>query len=161
MTRRNRAALVAAAVLLVAVSGTVLATRSPQAPTQPAQLTSSHEPEPQNEAEEGPSADALSHAAERLGTVAATLEELSATYGFGGAVRLVAWSNETGMSVADIAAMRDAGGTDGTPMGWGQIAKDLGVHPGIGSIMGNGGGHGRDNAPGQQKDRDGEDDSGG
>ncbi len=35
-------------------------------------------------------------------------------------------------------------------MGWGQIAKDLDVDPGIGSIMGQGDGHGRDNAPGQQ-----------
>jgi hypothetical protein len=42
-------------------------------------------------------------------------------------------------------------------MGWGKIAKDLGFSPGIGSIMGNGGGHGRDNAPGQQ-DRGSDDD---
>ena len=46
-------------------------------------------------------------------------------------------------------------------MGWVQIAKELGVHPGLGSIMGQGGGHGRENAPGQQKG-DGEgDDAGG
>jgi len=37
-------------------------------------------------------------------------------------------------------------------MGWRQIAKDLGVRPGIGSIMVNDGGHWRDNAPGQQAD---------
>jgi hypothetical protein len=46
-------------------------------------------------------------------------------------------------------------------MGWGRIAKDLGVNPGIGSIMGNGGGHGRDNASGQQGRDDEEDASGG
>ena len=57
-----------------------------------------------------------------------------------------------------IRAMRDGDGTEGSGMGWGQIAKELGVHPGIGSIMGQGGGHGRENAPGQQKDRDGEED---
>jgi hypothetical protein len=34
-------------------------------------------------------------------------------------------------------------------MGWGRIARDLGVHPGLGSIMG--GGHGREDAPGQQE----------
>jgi hypothetical protein len=45
-------------------------------------------------------------------------------------------------------------------MGWGQIAKDLGVSPGIGSIMGNGGGHGRDGAPGQNKGKGAEDDAG-
>jgi hypothetical protein len=57
--------------------------------------------------------------------------------------------------------MRDGDGTEGSGMGWGQIAKELGVHPGIGSIMGQGGGHGRENAPGQQKDRDGEEDDAG
>jgi hypothetical protein len=47
-------------------------------------------------------------------------------------------------------------------MGWGRIAKELGVHPGLGSIIGQGGGHGHENAPGQQKDRDAEeDDTGG
>ena len=51
------------------------------------------------------------------------------------------------MEVEAIAAMRD--GTDAEPgMGWGRIAHELGVHPGIGSIMGNG--HGKDDAPGQQ-----------
>lgn len=38
-------------------------------------------------------------------------------------------------------------------MGWRQIPKELGVHPGIGSIMGNGDGHGRENAPGEQEDQ--------
>jgi hypothetical protein len=36
-------------------------------------------------------------------------------------------------------------------MGWGQIARKLDVHPGLGAIMGNG--HGRENAPGQLKEK--------
>jgi hypothetical protein len=43
-------------------------------------------------------------------------------------------------------------------MGWGQMARELDVHPGLGSIMGNGGGNGnglgREGAPGQQKQDD-------
>ena len=67
-------------------------------------------------------------------------------------MRVAAWAQESGTSAADIAAMRDGDGTPESVMGWGQIAKELGVHPGIGSVMGNGGGHGRDDAPGQQED---------
>ena len=64
-------------------------------------------------------------------------------------MRVLAWSDELAMDVEEIAAMRD--GTDAEPgMGWGRIAHELGVHPGIGSIMGNG--HGKDDAPGQQQD---------
>ncbi len=77
------------------------------------------------------------------------LQSLAADYGLGGAVRLLAWADATDMSLADLRAMRDEGA------GWGQMALELGVSPGIGSIMGNGaeaaGGHGRDSAPGQQK----------
>jgi hypothetical protein len=77
----------------------------------------------------------------------AVVADLATRYGLGGAVRLLAWSQETAMDVEVIAAKRD--GTDTEPaMGWGQIAHQLGVHPGIGSIMG--GGQGRENAPGQQ-----------
>ncbi len=47
-----------------------------------------------------------------------------------GLVRLLAWSKSTSRTVADLAAMRDGG------KGWRQIAHELGVHPGIGSIMG-------------------------
>ena len=77
------------------------------------------------------------------------LQSLSADYGLGGAVRLLAWADATGMSLADLRAMRDDGA------GWGQMAHDLGVSPGIGWIMGQGAGaageHGREGAPGQQK----------
>ena len=53
-----------------------------------------------------------------------------------------------------ITAMRD--GTDTEPgMGWGRIAQaSLTFKPGIGSIMGGGDGHGRDDAPGQNKESD-------
>lgn len=101
-----------------------------------------------------PSAEDLAHAVDRLkaaGIDASSdqLQPLSAEYGLGGAVRLFAWTEATGMSLADLRALRDDGA------GWGQIAHDLGVSPGIGSTMGQGGGaageHGPENAPGQQK----------
>jgi hypothetical protein len=84
-----------------------------------------------------------------------------AAYGVGGAVRIMAWSKGDPIVIDDIRRKRDGDGTEGSGMGWGRIAKDLGVNPGIGSIMGNGGGHGRDNAPGQQGRDDEEDASGG
>ena len=104
----------------------------------------------QEETETLPTADELAHAVDRLkaagiATTANQLEALSADYGLGGAVRLMAWADATGKSVADVRALRDAGA------GWGQLAHDLGVSPGLGSIIGNGGDNGRDAAPGQQK----------
>ena len=163
MNRTNRIALFAAAALLVAATGTVLATRAPSSPTEPAQLTSSHDAEPETEEQDAPAtAEDLAHATERLEAaeipVPDGFADLAAAHGVGGAVRLAAWSEATGIAVADIAAMR-GDGTEGSGMGWGQIAKQLAeqghdVSPGLGSIMGNGGGHGRDDAPGQQKDRD-------
>ena len=62
-------------------------------------------------------------------------------------MRVVAWAAESGTSAADITAMRDGDGSPESVMGWGQIAKDLGLHPGIGSIMGQGGEHGQGNGP--------------
>lgn len=154
MDRRNRIAVLISLVLLVALAGTVLATRAPRTADEPEQLT-----QEQEEAEAPPTAEELAHAIERLSDagyeVPAGIDftELATAYGLGGAVRVVAWSyeNQEGRDIAAIRRMRD--GTDTEPaMGWGQIAKDLGVHPGIGSIMGNGGGQGlgRENAPGQQ-----------
>ena len=148
MNRRNRVALLAAAAVALAATGSVLAIRAPGAPDQPAGVT--------QDEETPPTAEDIAHAAERLqakGLDASRLEELAATYGIGGAVRLIAWSSDpdVGMSIDELIAKRDTGGPDGGPMGWGKMAKELGVHPGIGSIMGNGGGHGRDNAPGQAK----------
>ncbi|MGI8829332.1 MAG: hypothetical protein ACR2I5_06130 [Candidatus Limnocylindria bacterium] len=149
--RTSRLALLVAFVLLLVAAGSVMATRAPVAnDTPPPQQASEHEDEPEEEA--APSAEDLAHARDRLEHAEieideAVLEDLASRYGVGGAVRLYAWEQATGESLVDLAARRDAG------MGWGQIARELDVHPGIGSIMGNGGGHGRDNAPGQQKNR--------
>ena len=41
-------------------------------------------------------------------------------------------------------------GPKASGMGWGRIARELGVHPGIGSIMGNGHGPRPEDAPGQR-----------
>jgi hypothetical protein len=155
MTRGNRLAGLGAAILIVAMTGTALALRGPRNQEQPVAPAASQAAE--EEADAPPSAEALAHAQERLEasgvTVdAAELEGLAGRYGLGGAVRVMAWAEESGTSVADIGAMRDGDGTPESVMGWGQIAKDLGVHPGIGSIMGRGGGNGRDDAPGHQDD---------
>lgn len=133
------------ALLLVGiVAGSALAARGPHSDNAPAFADPGDAP---------PSADALAHAVDRLGahgvtTTADDLLALAEKYGLGGAIRLTAWADGTGKTVAELTAMRDAGA------GWGQIGKELGVSPGIGWIMGNGhaGGNGRAGAPGQQKD---------
>lgn len=151
VSRGARIALLAGAALIVAVSGTVLATRQPSATDEPAGLA-------QDEEEAPPTAEELAHAAERLRASEITvddavLSDLATRYGLGGAVRVMAWAADPDddVTIESITAMRDGDGTEGSAMGWGRIAKELGFHPGIGSIMGNGG-HGRDNAPGQQED---------
>ena len=159
MSRRNRLAALVALALVFVGTGTVLGTRQPPAADQPSQLGQDGEDAP-------PTAEEVAHAAERL--AANNLEvsddalaELAAQYGVGGAVRVVAWSGGDEALMAEIRAMRDGDGTAGSGMGWGQIAKDMDVHPGIGSIMGQGDGHGRENAPGQQNRGGGEEDAGG
>ncbi len=157
MTRTNRLAVLTALLLLVVATGTVLATRSPQADAQPAGN------QQDGEDESPPDAEAIQHAIDRLGENEITVDEgtftdLAGRYGLGGAVRLSAWADETGMTVDELAAMRDAGGTDGAPMGWGRLAKELrdqgyDVRPGIGSIMGGGRGPGED-PPGQERKSD-------
>jgi hypothetical protein len=150
MARQTRLAIMAAAVLVLVIAGGALANRAAPQQDLPPQVASSHEAQP------SPSADGVSHAADRLANAGLAydqdlLVELATEYGVGGAVRLFAWSDETGLSVDELRAMRDEG------TGWGVMARELGVHPGIGSIMGNGGGHGRENAPGQQRDRGSDD----
>ena len=152
MSRRTRIALLGGATLILAVSSTVLATRQPAVSDQPAGVAQDEEDTP-------PTADELAHAADRLraNEIAvddAVLSDLATRYGAGGAVRVLAWAADPDddVTVESITAMRDGDGTEGSAMGWGRIAKELGLHPGIGSIMGNGGGHGRDDAPGQQDD---------
>ena len=146
MTRTNRIAFLAALVLVVAATGSALATRAPATAERPAHLAASHAAEPLTEdADEAPDAEAITRVRERLADADITatdaeIADLAGRYGLGGAVRLFAWAKETGMSVGDIAAMRD--GDAGEPVGWGKLARDLDVHPGIGSIMGNGRGNG-------------------
>jgi hypothetical protein len=146
MTRTNRIALLGALALLVALAGSALANRAPQVADEPAQLASSHEAEP----EVTDAGDGATVARDRLADAgieadAAEFDDLAARYGVGGAVRLYAWADATGMTVEEIAALRDG---DGEPVGWGRIANDLGVHPGIGSIMGRG--NAPDEPPGLQ-----------
>jgi len=156
MTRTNRLAILAALVLLVVAAGTVFATRAPRAEGQPAGN------QQDGDEEAAPDAEALQHAIDRLDeneiTVPEDFADLAGRYGLGGAVRLSAWASQTGMSVDELAAMRDTGGTDGAPMGWGRLAKDLrdqgfDVRPGVGSIMGGGRGPGED-PPGQERNSD-------
>ena len=156
MNRTNRIALGAAAVLLLLASGGVLANRAPAPRDLPAAPAASHQP--QAEPDAPPTDEELAHAKDRLEASGIAVDDgvlagLATRYGLGGAVRLLAWSSATAVPVDDIAAMRD--GTDTEPgMGWGRIARELGVRPGIGSIMGSG--HGRDGAPGQLKKNTGE-----
>lgn len=149
MHRRNRLALLGAAALLLAVTGSVLATRAPNGPAEPALVAASHQVEAENETEtEAVDAEGLAHAQARLAERdldTSRLEELAARYGIGGAVRLIAWADAASISIDDLAAKRDTGGEGGEPMGWGRMARELGVHPGLGSIMGNGAGNGNGN----------------
>jgi hypothetical protein len=154
MNRTNRVAVLAALALLLAATGTVIATRAPDTAGQPSQLAQDDDDAP-------PTAEDLAHAAERLAENDLTvsdelLTELAGEYGIGGAVRIVAWSGGDEEAMAEIRDMRDGDGTEEGRMGWGQIAKDLGVSPGIGSIMGNGGGNGGGNG----HNDDGDDDAG-
>lgn len=159
MARTNRIALLGALALLVALAGAALANRAPQVADEPAQLASSHEAEPEVELEDEDAGDGATVARDRLADAgivadAAEFDDLAARYGVGGAVRLYAWADATGMTVEEIAVLRDG---DGEPVGWGRIAKDLGVHPGIGAIMGRG--NAPDEPPGLQNrpDRDSDD----
>lgn len=153
MTRMNRLALLAALALLVVASGTVLATRSPGVERNAAPLAD--DADEANGAESAPDAAAIARVVGRLaerGIQAdpAVVGDYAERYGLGGAVRLHAWADATGMTLEEIAALRDGDGE--TPMGWGRLAKELGVHPGIGWVMGNGRGAG--DPPGQARKAD-------
>ena len=157
MTRGNRLAILVALVLLVVAAGTVFATRAPQSDRLPAGN------QQDGEEDAAPDASAIQHAIDRLDENEITVHEgvftdLAGRYGLGGAVRLSAWASQTGLPVDELATMRDTGGTDGGPMGWGRLAKDLreqgfDVRPGIGSIMGGGRGPG-EVPPGQERNSD-------
>ncbi len=165
MSRPLRILLAAGALVLV-VAASVLAAPSDRGRDRMAPVAASHQPSPgQGEtADEGPpSAELLDRLVTRLGeagvnTDAGTIEALAADHGVGGAVRLLVWSQQSGISTGDLAGMLDPD----AGIGWGEIARQLNadndalsLHPGIGSVMGNAGGNGqglgRANAPGQQK----------
>jgi hypothetical protein len=143
--------IVATGLLIVVATGGALANRA----------TPAQDPGVQSEAEDQgapPTADEIARVVDRLADAGVdtdddTVAALAADHGLGGAVRLLAWSDASGLSVDEIAAMR-AGSDDTAPMGWGRIARELNaanpeldLRGGIGQIMG--GGHGRDDAPGQ------------
>jgi hypothetical protein len=141
-------------LLVGVVGGSALAAGGPRDDKGPSILAASAEPE-------APPSDAkLERVVARLQAqdISADVEQLkalAATYGLGGAVRLLAWADATGKSVGELTAMRDAG------RGWGDIAHELGTSPGIGWIMGNGhhgAGMGKAGAPGQLKDHPADDD---
>ena len=139
MSRSTRYALAFGALLLV-VAGSALASPAPRQGV-PQLLAASQQPEAP------PTVEDVAHAADRLSDHGISigrdrLTALAAEYGLGGAVRLAVWSNATGRPIDQLRDMRDGGA------GWGQMAHDLGVHPGLGSIMGEG--TGLDSAPGQQ-----------
>jgi hypothetical protein len=130
MNRTTRLAL-GVGVLLILVAGTALASQLPRDSSPRSPLAASPE------AESPPTAEELAHASERLAAhgINASTDQLAALaqdYGLGGAVRLLAWSKSTGKTVDELRAMRDSG------RGWGVLARELGVHPGIGWIMGGG-----------------------
>ncbi len=137
-----------ALLLLAVVGGSAWAAAGPHSNKTPSFADASEAPE------SPPSADELARVVDKLAaqgitTDAEELAALAAKYGMGGAIRLVAWADATGKTVVELSTMRDDG------QGWGQMAHELGLSPGIGWIMGNGhaGDHGKANAPGQQKDK--------
>lgn len=150
MNRTSRIAILAALALLVALAGTTMATRSPAADAPTPQLADEHE-DGVAEDEAPPDDVVVDRVATRLGVDAARVRDLASEHGFGNAVRLLAWEQAgVGVTVEQLLDRRANG------EGWGVIAKDLGLHPGIGSVMGNG--HGRENAPGQLRDGDSDSD---
>jgi hypothetical protein len=163
----------AAVALLLLIAGTAFAVQNPVALEHRSPVAASHDPqasasehadEPGDEAKDAadapPSADLVAKVLQRLSdagidTDTDTLTGLIDAYGVGGAVRLLSWSDASGMALADVQALRDEGA------GWGQIAKQLNdaddslhLSPGIGWIMSGGHGQGHDAAEGHDKAAD-------
>jgi len=151
---KHIAALGGALLLLVmAVGASALAAPSDHHDQHVVLADPSQKPEADDpqEADSSPSPANLDRIVARLddaGVTAdsATVADLAARYGVGGAVRLLSWAEASGKSVDELAAMFDSG------MGWGQMAQQLNaeddslsLHPGIGWIMGNG--HSKDHGP--------------
>jgi hypothetical protein len=141
MTRTKGLGVALVLALILIASAAVVVTRAFDTPAEASQQAADGD-----ETESPPAADEIAHAGERLAANGfevsdEVMTELATKYGVGGAVRFVAWSQADPDRMADLRAMRDGDGSEGSGMGWGQIAKELGVHPGIGSIMGNGDDH--------------------
>lgn len=115
------------------------ATMPPAAPptAEPARVPEPAEEVDDDDADDAPSPANLARIVEKLAakgitTTADDLAALAAKVGLGGAVRVLVFADASGKTPAEILAAFDSG------KGWGVIAKELGLHPGIGSIMGNG-----------------------
>ena len=107
--------IVATGLLIVIATGGALANRAvpAQGPTDRSEAEDQGAP---------PSADEVARVVDRLADAGVdtdddTVAALAADHGLGGAVRLLAWSDASGLSVDEIAAMR-AGSGDEEPMGW-------------------------------------------
>ncbi len=121
------------------------ATRAPK-PTKAPEPARAPEADDDDDGDGTPSTANLERVVARLGesgitTTTADLGALAAKVGVGGAVRVLLFADAAGKTPAEIVAAFETG------TGWGVIAKELGLHPGIGSIMGNG--HGLDKAAGK------------
>ena len=138
MIVRNLRSLAIAILALMFVAGATFAvgpkSHAPDpAKTHPTPEVEAAEP-PESEQAESPTGDVIAlvvakFALAGITTTPAEVTELAAEYGLGGAVRIITWANDSGKTVAEIVALREAG------KGWGQIGKDLGLSPGNGSIM--------------------------
>jgi pyochelin synthetase len=124
------------------------ATDAPEASEAPEAPDASEAPEG---SEGPPSAADIASIVDRLKAAGITasaseLTDLATKVGVGGAVRVFAFAHASGKTPAEIVAMFESG------KGWGQIKKELNlsIGPGIGWIMGHGGGGGPDasDAPG-------------
>lgn len=109
----------------------------------------SEAPEAPEGSEGPPSADEIARIINRLKAAGITataseLTDLAAKVGVGGAVRVFAFAHASGKTPAEIVAMFESG------KGWGQIKKELNlsIGPGIGWIMGHGGGPDASDKPG-------------
>jgi len=105
----------------------------------------SEAPEAPEGSEGPPSAADIASIVDRLKAAGITasaseLTDLATKVGVGGAVRVLAFAHASGKTPSEIVAMFESG------KGWGQIKKELNlsIGPGIGWIMGHGGGGGPD-----------------
>jgi len=141
--------ILAAVLLMLAAAGVAFAFRD-LGTNESRPLAQDSSPDP----EVAPTADELERVVQRLERAGVTTDtdtvaQLASEHGLGGAVRLLWWSTiKPEISVEEIVAMR-TGDADTAPMGWGRIAKELGVHPGIGRVMGGGQGNPPEEPPGQ------------